>query len=200
MVRASVNHGTPHVPCWPSTCEVFQMPGAYADAPPIWLTLSCTFSNPPSAAKKGTCVVPACVTSGASPDTAALRIRSSWTSQPTSSTLTLIPVFCSNGATIRWVSATGLGPLFMIHSRTVWPLRLFAGVALALLDVALSPASSLLLPHAATMSDNIIRATATTTVARLLRISAPPAPETDLQKRLRPWWCVVWPHGDRGGT
>src|SRR4051794_8468443 len=131
-------------------------------------------SNPPSAAKNGTWVVPACVTSGPSPETAALRIRSSWTSQPTSSTLTLIPVFCSNGATIFSVSATGLGPLFMIQRRTVCPLRSFAGALLALalaLALDLVPLSSSLLPHAATMSDNTVRATATTTVARLLRIS-----------------------------
>jgi hypothetical protein len=30
-----------------------------------------------------------------------------------------MPDFFSNGATIRSVSSTGLGPLFMIHSRTL---------------------------------------------------------------------------------
>ena len=64
-------------------------------------------SKPPSAAKNGTWVVPACVMSGPSPETAALRMRSNWTSQPTSSTLTLIPVFAVNGATVFSMSGTG---------------------------------------------------------------------------------------------
>src|ERR1700760_4751002 len=108
-------------------------------------------------------------------------MRSSWTSQPTSSTLTLTPVFCSNGATILRVSATGFGPLFMIHSRTVWPLRLLAGVVPAF--VFAPPASSLLLPHAATRNDNTARATAIRAVIRLLRIRySPPAPQQGFDK------------------
>ena len=78
-------------------------------------------SKPPSAAKNGTCVVPACVTSGPSPEIAELRMRSNCTSQPTTSTLTLTPFFCSNGLTRASMSGLGLGPLGMIHSRTVPP-------------------------------------------------------------------------------
>src|SRR5918995_1953051 len=94
------------------------MPGAYASEPPIESTRSDRSSNPPSAAKNGTCVVPAWVTSGPWPDTAALRMRSNWTSQPTSWTLTSIPVSSSNGLRIRSVSPTGSGPLSMIQSRS----------------------------------------------------------------------------------
>src|SRR5918997_1548515 len=75
-------------------------------------------SKPPSAAKKGPGVVPACVTSGPLPETAALRIRSNWTSQPTSWTSTSIPVSFSNGLTISSVSPTGSGPLFITQNRT----------------------------------------------------------------------------------
>ncbi len=42
-------------------------------------------------------MVPACVMSGPSPETAALRMRSSWTPQSTTSTSTLMPVFSVNG-------------------------------------------------------------------------------------------------------
>ena len=78
-------------------------------------------SKPPSAAKNGTCVVPACVTSGASPETAALRMRSNCTSQPTTSVWTLTPVFCSNGLSRASMSSFGFGPLGMIQSLTVPP-------------------------------------------------------------------------------
>src|SRR5688500_11382030 len=81
-------------------------------------TRSARSTNPPSAAKKGTCVVPACVTSGPLPETAALRIRSNCTSQPTSWTWTSIPLSFSNGLTISSVSPTGSGPLFMTQNRT----------------------------------------------------------------------------------
>jgi hypothetical protein len=173
-VRASVNHGTAQVPSRPTTCVVAQMPGAYAPALPMSLTRSLRSSNPPSAAKNGTCVVPACVTSGPWPETAALRIRSNWTSQPTSSTLTSMPVRRSKGATIRSVSLTGSGPLFMTHSRTVCPLS-DAGV---LFDDVLPP-PLLLPPHAAATRHSAARATATRAIAGFLRISCslllPPA-------------------------
>jgi hypothetical protein len=75
--------------------------------PPIVLTRAARFSNPLSAAKYATWVVPACVMSGASPESAAFVIRWNWTSQPTSCTSTWIPVCCSNGVTIRSMSSTG---------------------------------------------------------------------------------------------
>ena len=78
-------------------------------------------SNPPSAAKNGTWVVPACVTSGASPETAALRMRSNCTSQPTTSVSTLMPVFSVNGFRSASMSSLGFGPLGMIQSLTVPP-------------------------------------------------------------------------------
>src|SRR4051794_17325305 len=71
--------------------------------------------NPPSAAKNGTCVVPAWVTSGPLPETAALRMRSSWTSQPTTCTLTLMPVCAVNGSSSFCRSPVGLGLLGMVH-------------------------------------------------------------------------------------
>src|SRR5215831_9894605 len=87
--------------------------------------------------------------SGPVPDTAAFLMRSNCTSQPTSWTLTLTPVCCSNGARIFWVSSTGCGPLFMTHIVTVAPLMLWAGVV----DAALVVSELLLFPpHAATTS------------------------------------------------
>ena len=84
-------------------------------------TRSLRFWKPPSAAKNGTWVVPACVTSGPWPETAAFLMRSSWTSQPTTSTLTLTPVWSSNGLTVFSMSACGCGPLGMIQKLTVVP-------------------------------------------------------------------------------
>ena len=78
-------------------------------------------SKPPSAAKNGTCVVPACVMSGPSPETAALRMRSNCTSQPTTSVSTLTPVFSVNGFRSASMSSLGFGPLGMIQSLTVPP-------------------------------------------------------------------------------
>jgi hypothetical protein len=98
-------------------------------------------SNPCSAAKNGTCVVPAWVTSGPSPETAALRMRSCITSQPTTSVSTLMPVFAVNGSSSLSMSFLGSGPLGMIQSRTVWPLRL-SGPDAALLALELEPESS----------------------------------------------------------
>ena len=72
--------------------------------------------KPPSAAKNGTWVVPACVMSGPSPETAALRMRSNWTSQPTSCTSTFTPVLAVNGSTIFCRSSFGLGELGIVHS------------------------------------------------------------------------------------
>src|SRR5215210_507568 len=56
MTRASVNHGTAHPPSWPTTSVVFHTPSAYASWPPIPSTRPERSSNPPSAAKNGTCV------------------------------------------------------------------------------------------------------------------------------------------------
>src|SRR4051812_7362619 len=110
-----------HVPSWPTTWVVFQTPSAYAPEPPMSLTRSVRLLTPPSAAKNGTCVVPAWVMSGPSPETAALRMRSSWTPQSTTSTSTLIPVFSVNGFSDASMSSLGCGPLGMIHTRTVVP-------------------------------------------------------------------------------
>src|SRR5215207_198183 len=149
MARASVNHGTDQVPSWPSTSVVAQTPSGYAPAPPTSSTRSDRSSNPCSAAKNGTCVVPACVTSGPSPETAALRMRSCCTSQPTTSVSTLMPVFAVNGSNSASMSFLGSGPLGMIHSRTVWPLRASVPDA-ALLALEPEPASSSSPPQAPT--------------------------------------------------
>src|SRR5215210_7731912 len=77
--------------------------------------------KPPSAAKNGTWVVPACVMSGPSPETAALRMRSNWTSQPTSWTSTFTPVLAVKGATIVSRSSFGLGELGIVQSVSVAP-------------------------------------------------------------------------------
>ena len=160
-----VNGENPHVDL--EFYDRYYKPGAYEDAPPIWLTLSCRFSNPPRAAKNGTCVVPACVTSGPSPETAALRMRSNWTSQPTSSTLTLIPVWAVKGWSVFSMSGTGCGPLFMIHSVTV-PLGFFAAVLapLSLLELS-SP------PQAATTRAVATKSAIAQAIASLLRMSPP---------------------------
>ena len=116
-----MNHGIAHVPSWPTTWVVFHTPSAYASSPPMSSTRLERSSKPPSAAKNGTWVVPACVTSGPSPETAALRIRSSCTPQSTTSTSTLIPVFSVNGTSDASMSSLGWGPFGMIHSFTVVP-------------------------------------------------------------------------------
>src|SRR5215216_7074023 len=141
MARASVNHGAAQMPSWPATCVVVQTPSGYAASPPMSSTRSERSSKPCSAAKNGTCVVPACVMSGPSPDTAALRMRSCCTSQPTTSVSTLMPVFSANGFSKVSMSFLGSGPLGMIHSRTVWPLRLSVPVA-AVLELELESSSS----------------------------------------------------------
>ena len=82
--------------------------------------------KPPSAAKNGTWVVPACVMSGPSPETAALRMRSNWTSQPTSCTSTFTPVLAVKGATIFCRSSFGLGELGIVQSVSVAPLSSFS--------------------------------------------------------------------------
>src|SRR5262245_35495974 len=79
-------------------------------------TRSLRLLKPPSAAKNGTWVVPACVMSGPSPETAALRMRSNWTSQPTSCTSTFTPVLAVNGAIIFSRSSFGLGELGIVQS------------------------------------------------------------------------------------
>src|SRR5690242_17338221 len=84
-------------------------------------TRSLRLLKPPSAAKNGTCVVPACVMSGPSPETAALRMRSNWTSQPTSSTFTFTPVLAVNGAIILSRSSFGLGEFGIVQSVRVVP-------------------------------------------------------------------------------
>src|SRR5919109_4671418 len=126
-------------------------------------------SNPPSAAKNGTCVVPAWVTSGASPETAAFRIRSNWTSQPTSWTFTSMPVFFSNGLMISSVSPTGSGPLFMIQNRT----------EAFLVELPLPPPLSSSPPAAATAQTPIpIATTATIAITSLLIEPLLPTPRT----------------------
>src|SRR3954447_15081766 len=109
-------------------------------------TRSLRSANPPSAAKNGTWVVPAWVMSGPSPETAALRMRSNWTSQPTSSTLTLTPVFAVNGAISLSRSSFGLGELGIVQSVRVTPFWSWLAwlVGLLLLVLELSP------PQAAT--------------------------------------------------
>src|SRR6185312_14053459 len=127
------------------------------------------FWKPPRAAKNGTWVVPACVTSGPWPETAAFLMRSSWTSQPTTSTLTLTPVWSSNGLTVFSMSACGCGPLGMIQKLTVVPffraLALAAGV-LAALSVLL------LLPPQAETTKATMTATSHQAVASFLRMFA----------------------------
>src|SRR4051794_12634554 len=59
--------------------------------------------------------------SGPLPDTAALRMRSNWTSQPTSCTLTFTPVLAVNGAMIFCRSSSGLGELGIVQSVNVTP-------------------------------------------------------------------------------
>jgi hypothetical protein len=85
--------------------------------------------------------------SGPSPETAALRMRSCWTSQPTTSVSTLIPVLAVNGANSLSMSFLGSGPLGMIQSRTVSPRRL-AALELSCVLELLEPESSS--PQAAT--------------------------------------------------
>ena len=130
-----MNHGTAHVPSWPCTCVVFQMPSAYAPLPPISSTRSLRSVNPPSAAKNGTCVVPAWVMSGPSPATAALRMRSNWTSQPTSCTSTFTPVLAVNGSTIFCRSSFGCGEFGIVQSVSVTPFCSGASPCAALLGV-----------------------------------------------------------------
>ena len=103
----------------PASCS--RCPRRRRPLPPISSTRSLRSVNPPSAAKNGTCVVPACVMSGPSPETAALRMRSNWTSQPTSCTSTFTPVLAVNGATIFCRSSFGLGEFGIVQSVSVTP-------------------------------------------------------------------------------
>src|ERR671930_1752860 len=146
------------------------MPLAYAPAPPIWLTYGLRSWNPSSAAKNGTCVVPACVMSGPVPETAEFLMRSNCTSQPTSLTFTFTPVCCSNGFRMRCVSSTGCGPLFITHIVTVAPRMFLAGAAAGLDDFLSLP------PQAATTSASATLATSNMKRRVLLRlvISSPP--------------------------
>ena len=131
-------------------------------------TRSLRFWKPPSAAKNGTWVVPACVTSGPWPETAAFLMRSSWTSQPTTSTLTLTPVWSSNGLTVFSMSACGCGPLGMIQKLTVVPF--FRALVAGLL--ALVVVLSLLLPPQAETTRATMTATSHEAVASFLRMFA----------------------------
>ena len=137
-----MNHGIAHVPSWPSTWVVFQMPSAYAPLPPMSATRSLRSLKPPSAAKNGTCVVPACVMSGPSPETAALRMRSNWTSQPTSCTSTFTPVLAVKGSTIFCRSSFGLGELGIVQSVSVAVLSSAGAPPEAAFLVELLPPSS----------------------------------------------------------
>ena len=123
-------------------------------------------AKPLSAAKNGTCVVPACVTSGPPPETAALRMRSNWTSQPTSSTFDVDAGLAARTAcTMRFVSWTGCGPLFMTHRRMVEPFCSAAGCELWCWLVLLS----LLLPPQAATTRAIAAAAIHASAAILLR-------------------------------
>jgi hypothetical protein len=135
--------------------------------PPIWPTLPSRSLKPPRAAKNGTCVVPACVTSGPVPETAALRMGSSWTSQPTTCTLTLMPVCAVKGASSWLRSFLGSGLLGIVHIVSVT-------FCLAAVDAVLLPAllSELSEPPQAA-SPNAPTAIADRTIAILLRRPGP---------------------------
>ena len=124
--------------------------------------------KPPSAAKNGTCVVPACVMSGPSPETAALRMRSNWTSQPTSCTSTFTPVLAVKGSTIFCRSSFGLGELGIVQSVRVTPfcelLVSLRGVAGGGLVAALSSSP----PQATRAAGASTSAIADATIASLL--------------------------------
>src|SRR4051794_37238367 len=126
--------------------------------------------KPPSAAKNGTWVVPAWVTSGPEPETAALRMRSNWTSQPTSCTLTFTPVLAVNGLISCSRSGTGLGELGIVHSVSVTPRCSFVP-ALAAFDELLELLSD---PPQAVTADARASATAAAATANLLRTTTPP--------------------------
>src|SRR3954464_13867735 len=102
--------------------------------------------------------------SGPSPETAALRMRSNWTSQPTSWTLTFTPVLAVKGATIFSRSSFGLGELGIVHSVRVTPFCSWSPVA-ALAFVGADELLSLP-PHAATT-----RAIAAVAIASFVRTS-----------------------------
>src|SRR3954463_696346 len=146
------------------------MPGAYAPLPPMSATLSLRSLKPPSAAKNGTCVVPACVMSGPSPETAALRMRSNWTSQPTSCTSTFTPVLAVNGAIILSRSSFGLGELGIVQSVSVVPFSSCGSLAAWLLAAGVE--LELLLsspPQAAMAAGASTNAIADATIESLLR-------------------------------
>ena len=71
--------------------------------------------------------MPACVTSGPSPETAALRMRSNCTSQPTTSTSTFTPVLRSNGWTMLLHVVLRLGRVGHGPERQGPPFRASAG-------------------------------------------------------------------------
>src|SRR5690349_6679832 len=146
------------------------MPGAYALFPPIWLTRSERFVNPPSAAKNGTWVVPAWVMSGPSPETAALRMRSNWTSQRTSCTSTFTPVLAVNGAIILSRSSFGLGEFGIVQSVRVVPFSSCGSFAAWLLAAGVELELLLSSPPQATMAAGAsTNAIADATTASLLR-------------------------------
>ena len=97
-------------------------------------------------------------------------MRSSWTSQPTTSTLTLTPVWSSNGLTVFSMSACGCGPLGMIQKLTVVPF--FRALALAAGVLAALSVLSLLLPPQAETTKATMTATSHQAVASFLRMFA----------------------------
>src|SRR4051812_11403247 len=171
-------------------------------------TRSLRFVNPPSAGKNGTWVVPACVMSGPSPETAALRMRSNWTSQPTSWTSTFTPVLAVNGATIFCRSSFGLGELGIVHSVRVVPRSSCSPCAALLVVVVLFFALSSSPPQATTATGASTSAIADATIASLLGTGVLPPREFVIgtktvlelsEKKARPWLGV---HllGGRGGA
>src|SRR3954469_253691 len=150
-------------------------------------------SKPPRAAKNGTCVVPACVTSGASPETAALRMRSNCTSQPTTSVWTLTPVLSSKGLTRASMSSFGFGPLGMIQSLTVPPSLAWSPLVLLLL-----PPSS---PQPTTPTDSARTVpTSAMTGAILRRICSSPPWEPKRFWRPKKKSQPVRTTGEKGGS
>ena len=77
-------------------------------SPPMSATAREYQAKAPERGENGTCVVPACVKSGHSPETAALRMRSSGT--PSTTSRRLDAGYRANGARARLMSSCGCGP------------------------------------------------------------------------------------------
>src|SRR3954469_17470837 len=110
--------------------------------------------------------------SGPSPETAALRMRSNCTSQPTSCTSTFTPVLAVKGATIFCRSSFGLGELGMVHSVSVAPFSSAGSPPDAAFLVELLPLSSP--PQATRAVGASTSAVTAATSASLLGTGTPP--------------------------